>query len=214
MTQEKRRTSSEEMQAGDYFGGAKRYYDQMQEVTVVKIYSGDCYVSKSPGEMMVTILGSCVAACIRDPETNIGGMNHFLLPDTNDAVSSTSTRFGAFAMEELINGIIRLGGRKERLEIKLFGGANVIESSARIGEKNCNFVRHYLEKEGLRCRSEDLGGDQPRRIHYYPDSGRVMMRKLNRKEDFKQVANEEQNYQHLLVDKTKAGTLEGDVELF
>ncbi len=206
-----RRTDTEKNQAGDYYDGVKRYYDQVSELTIVKVFSGDCYVTNQPGEMIVTILGSCISACIRDPVTNIGGMNHFLLPGENqgDSGKGNAARFGAFAMEELINGIMKLGGKRERFEVKVFGGANVIESSAMIGTKNVEFVRRYLKDEGLRIASEDMGGDYPRRIHYFPDTGRLMMRKLRRKDDMKIIA-EEKAYQSK-IEKAKPTT---GVELF
>lgn len=178
---------------------------------VVKIFSGDLHVSTEPQEMLVTILGSCVAACIRDPIIKVGGMNHFLLPGNDMVVSelSDAARYGVFAMESLINGILKAGGRKDRLEIKVFGGGNVIKNSQRIGSKNAAFIRQFLKSEGYRIASEDLEGDLPRRIHYYPDTGKVMMRKLHRKEDFR-VVEEETRYQNSIAAKP----VEGDIDLF
>lgn len=208
-----RRSDKESSQVGDYFDhSAHRYFDHIHEITVVKVYSGDCYVNEGPGEMMVTILGSCISACIRDPLISAGGMNHFLLPSASREEDLTCARFGAYAMEKLINDLMKKGAKKERLELKLFGGGNVIESGARIGEKNVAFIREYVRNEGLRVVKEDLGGTAPRRIHYYPDSGRVMMRKLSRKEDFENVRKEETVYQKKL-DKQTAKQDE-DIELF
>jgi chemotaxis protein CheD len=179
---------------------------------VVKLYSGDCYVSRKPMEMLVTILGSCVAACIRDPLAGVGGMNHFLLPETSNSIdpnSSDAARYGAYAMEQLINQIMKAGGARNRLEVKVFGGGNVTSSTAMIGDKNVAFVRRFLKDEGLKIASEDLGGNLPRRIHYYPDTGRVMMRKLQRKEDMV-IVERERNYASSL----KKQTLEGEIDLF
>lgn len=212
MIDKRRATDTEKIQAGDYYDGNKRYYDQMAEVTVIKVFSGEWQTSDKPNEMMVTILGSCVSACIRDPVIGVGGMNHFLLPSTS-LEDGLNARYGSFAMEELINAILKLGGRKDRLEVKVFGGGNVIKSSALIGDKNVMFVRKYLADEGIKIASEDLGGTQPRRLHYYPHSGKVMMRRLNRKEDFENVAKEEVGYQKNLV-KTGDKGIGGDVELF
>jgi len=177
----------------------------------VKIFSGDWYVSTVPGEMLATILGSCVSACIRDPIARVGGMNHFLLPGDENMVTKTgdAARYGVFAMENLINGILKVGGHKKRLEIKVFGGGNVINNSARIGSKNAAFIREFLEKEGLHIHSEDLEGDLPRRIHYFPETGKVMMRKLHRKDDMR-VVEEEKIYQR----KITALPVEGDIDLF
>lgn len=182
-----------------------------QGYDVVKIFSGDWHVSTQPNEMLVTILGSCVSACIRDPIAKVGGMNHFLLPGNDIVVNelSDAARYGVYAMEALINGILKAGGRKDRLEVKVFGGGNVIQNSQRIGSKNAAFIRHFLKSEGYRIVSEDLEGDLPRRIHYFPDTGRVMMRKLRRKEDMR-VVEEETRYSNSIVAKP----VEGDIDLF
>lgn len=195
----------------EYFHGSKRFYDPKEKVTVIKIFSGDWYVSTSKDEMVSTILGSCVSACIRDPHIGVGGMNHFLLPGdkTMDNKHSDAARYGMFAMERLINGIMKAGGNKERLEVKVFGGGNVTRNSARIGSRNAEFIRDFLRKEGLRKVSEDLEGEHPRRVHYYPSTGKVMMRLLLRKDDLV-VAQEEYFYERGIMNKPIAG----DIELF
>ncbi len=112
-------------------------------------------------------------------------------------------------MESLINGILKAGGQKSRFEVKVFGGGNVINNSARIGSKNAKFIREFLQKEGFRITSEDLEGDHPRRLHYYPDTGKVMMRLLKRKEDMV-VVEEEAKYKNRIITKP----IESDIELF
>lgn len=183
---------------------------------VTTLYSGDYYVTNKPNEMIVTILGSCVAACLYDPIAKVGGMNHFLLPDTGwnsggnvlDGMGE-STRYGAFAMEQLINGILKLGGLKNRLEVKVFGGANVTDNSSMIGSKNVVFVRDFLKREGLRITSSDLGGDYPRRVRFYPDTGKAMLLKLTRRADLA-VVDEEKKFANVL----KLKPIEGYIELF
>lgn len=180
-------------QESDYNDGDKKYFDHGSEQTVVKIYSGDCYVAKKKGEMLMTILGSCVSACIRDPVTGIGGMNHFLLPKVNhESLLDTmgTTRYGAFAMEKLINEILKLGGRKERLEVKLFGGGNINNNSKMIGDENVKFIKEYVKNENLNVVAEHLGGNTPRRVHFFPDSGKVMIRVLQGLEDMAIVEKE------------------------
>lgn len=190
---------------------SKRFFYQQENIEVIKLFSGDFYVTSRPGEMLVTILGSCIAACIRDPFINVGGMNHFLLPgDENiDLRHSESARYGVFAMESLINAILTRGGRKERLEVKVFGGGNVTNNSTQIGSKNAQFIRNYLRNEGLRIESEDLEGNLARRIHYYPTTGRVMLRLLKRKEDLV-IVDEEIKYCKSIKNINK----EGEIELF
>lgn len=196
----------------DYYAGAKRSICPQTGLINVKLFSGDCYITDQRDEMLVTILGSCVAACIRDTELNIGGMNHFLLPGGDEEASGLmdgSTRYGAYAMEQLINGILKLGGKRERLEIKVFGGGNVINNNTRIGSRNASFVRQFLTKEGLFAHVEDLEGSLPRRIHYYPSTGKVMMRLLQRAED-RRIIEEETRFASTLNTKP----LEGNIELF
>jgi chemotaxis protein CheD len=194
----------------NYFDGNKRFFDRDANIPVIKIISGECYVSQE-NEMIATILGSCISACIRDPLIKVGGMNHFLLPgdDVTDAHLSESGRYGVFAMENLINGILKLGGRKDRLEVKVFGGGNVIQSSARIGSKNAKFVREFLNREKLMILSEDLEGEFPRRVHYYPYTGKVMMR-LVRPNDTGIVIDAEERYRKQIMSRP----VEGDAELF
>lgn len=205
-----RRTDVEKTQVGDYYDGVDRYFDHNSEKVVVKLMSGDCYATADRNEMIVTILGSCIAACVRDPITNVGGMNHFLLPgDFESSALNESARYGTFAMEKLINQILNLGGKKDRLEIKIFGGANVIENSSMIGQKNVNFIKNFLKADGFTIASEHVGGTAPRRIHYYPDSGKVMMRLLKRKEDMKVVQKEE-----VFRSSLRKNPLEGEIELF
>ncbi|MDA0781031.1 MAG: hypothetical protein PQ612_01125 [Rickettsiales bacterium] len=160
---------------------------------VVKVFSGDCYVTDKRNQVMVTVLGSCISACIRDPFVKVGGMNHFLLPDGTNAADAP-LRYGAYSMEKLINDILKLGGKKERLEVKIFGGGNVIESSAMIGDKNVKFIKEYLLNEGIKINGQDLGGNSPRRIHYFPDTGRVMMKKIRGDREVAQVKQEEKRY--------------------
>ncbi len=201
----------EEPPISEYFLGNKRFYDVKEKVTVIKIFAGDLYVSTKPDEMVSTILGSCVSACIRDPHAGVGGMNHFLLPgnEFSDTTDMNSARYGVFAMECLINGILKAGGRKERLEIKVFGGGNVINNSARIGSKNAAFIRNFLDKEGFRDVSQDLEGELPRRVHYYPSTGKVMVRLLQRREDLV-VIEEEADYERRISSKA----VESNIELF
>ncbi|MBL4791163.1 MAG: chemoreceptor glutamine deamidase CheD [Kordiimonadaceae bacterium] len=190
----------------------RRYFDSKYRHMIVKLLPGEHYVTGEPSEMIVTVLGSCVAACIRDPETGIGGMNHFMLPEGEPGdwkVSNAVMRYGNHAMEILINEILRLGCPRNRLEIKVFGGGNVIGNSADIGHRNADFVEEYLLNEGLLVTSKDLRGNSARRIHYCPATGKVDRLLMRRGADT-QVFNKEKSYRKGLS-KPKDG---GDVELF
>ncbi len=197
--------------AGDNIAAARhRFYDTANSQWLVKIFPGEFYVTPKSDEVLVTVLGSCVSACIRDPRTGIGGMNHFMLPQGDGGSwDGQSTRYGNFAMEKLINELIKNGCPRERMEIKVFGGGNVIDSSSAIGSKNAEFVMNFLNSEGLKCAAQDLGGLHPRRIQYQPSTGKVVRRLLQVNESVL-IAREEKNYASRLTSKPTAG----DIELF
>jgi chemotaxis protein CheD len=167
------------------FEHINRYWDPLHKGFAAKILPGEYYVTCRE-EMIVTVLGSCVAACIRDAKLGIGGMNHFMLP-VQQAPSGGSwdpdivghcTRYGSYAMERLINDILRNGGRRQHLEIKIFGGGRILTHMTDIGRKNIDFVRRYLEAEGLRLVASDVGGAYARKVYYRPATGRAYVKKL------------------------------------
>jgi chemotaxis protein CheD len=188
----------------------RRFFDAASAAWMVKVLPGEFFVTKRPDEVLVTVLGSCVAACIRDPIASVGGMNHFMLPhhkSGNWGDELQSTRFGNFAMEKLINELIKAGGSRERLEIKVFGGGNVTDTSNAVGTDNSEFVLRYLDAEHLRCAAQDLGGTLPRRIEYYPMTGRVVRRLLGL-HDKVTVDREESDYQRRLRKQEPAGEIQ------
>ena len=192
--------------------GRRRYFDTRYQATVVKVLPGEHYVTRDPGEMLVTVLGSCVTACMRDPLTGRGGMNHFMAPESSTGTwsgISAEERYGNFAMEKLINAILGTSGRRDRLEVKLFGGANVIRSSFRVGSENIDFVRDYVRREGLNVVGDDLGGELPRRIHYYPITGKAYRLFLRRSADANIFKHEMQVTSALRRDASG-----GEIELF
>ena len=187
----------------------RRFFDTAHSAWMVKVFPGEFCVTKEPDEILVTVLGSCVSACIRDPATGIGGMNHFMLAKGRSGGwgnDPQSARFGNFAMEKLINELLKAGCSRERMEIKVFGGGNVIDASTAVGSDNAEFVLRYLEAEGLRCSAEDLGGSHPRRIHYYPSTGRVVRRLLGTGETYA-ISREEREYADRLRQRQPAGEI-------
>lgn len=165
------------------FESIKHTWDGVHRMYAARILPGEYYVS-CDREIIVTTLGSCVSACIRDRKTGIGGMNHFMLPDDNGSIkrdgacTTTAARYGCFAMKHLIDTILVNGGSKENLEIKLFGGSSSMRSMTDVGIRNISFVRHYLGNDNLHIQSEDLGGSHPRKLMYFPFSGRALVRKM------------------------------------
>ena len=191
---------------------SRRFYDAASGAWMVKVFPGEFYVTSRADEVLVTVLGSCVAACIRDPYKGIGGMNHFMLAQSNSGGwggIAQSTRFGNFAMEKLINELLKAGCSRSSLEIKVFGGGNVTDTRNEIGTDNADFVLRYLDAEGLRCAAQDLGGQWPRRIHYSPATGKVVRRLLGGSEVYA-VAREETEY----ASRVTARPVAGEIELF
>jgi chemotaxis protein CheD len=195
--------------------GGRRFYDSASSSWLLKVYPGEFYVTSKPDETLVTVLGSCVSACIRDPKTGFGGMNHFMLAEDQDGkwgAETASTRYGNYAMEKLINELIKAGCPRERMEIKVFGGGNVIDSRQAVGTKNSEFVLRYLADEGLKCTAQDLGGDFPRRIQYSPVTGKVV-RKLLGRTDANPIAHDEREYLKNLNAQPTHGRA-GEITLF
>ncbi|MDV7338695.1 chemoreceptor glutamine deamidase CheD [Terasakiella sp. A23] len=191
---------------------SRKYWDPTFKHFAVKVGPGDHYVTKKEDEMLVTTLGSCISACVRDTALGIGGMNHFMLPSSdtgNWSGVSASMRYGNYAMEVLINDILRMGGARNRLEIKVFGGANMFESSMLVGTKNIEFVETYLRIEHMAVSAQHLGGEQGRRIIFFPQTGKVKMKLLDQQDNAAVIA-EEQTFKSE-IEKTE---IEGSIELF
>jgi len=141
------------------------------------VVQGDFRVAEHPDAVLTTVLGSCVAACMRDPALGVGGMNHFLLPgahdSSRDAAGGDAQRFGAYAMELLVNALLQRGAQRGRLEVKLFGGARMLKGLTDVGAANAAFAEGYLRDEGLTHAGGSLRGDQARRVQYWPATGRA-----------------------------------------
>jgi chemotaxis protein CheD len=198
------------------FEGIQRFWDPANSHWTAKVRPGEYYVTRS-NEVIATVLGSCIAACIRDPEAVVGGMNHFMLPEDGgrsaanrwlDPAAGLATRYGSYAMESLINSLLKLGASRARLEIKLFGAGRILAPLTDIGERNIEFVHDYLKTEGLRAVAEDLGDIYPRRVAYFPTTGKVRVRRL-RPLDATAIAESERRY------LSDIGASDGgDIELF
>lgn len=198
------------------FSGIKRYWDTQNQIVAAKILPGEYYVTKQD-ELITTVLGSCISACIRDTKLGIGGMNHFMLPETTEnrlnagqeQVIGNATRYGNYAMEHLINSILSNGGMRQNLEVKLFGGGKIIKTLGDTGQRNINFVLQYVDMEKLVVISTDLGDIYPRKVNYYPMSGRVMMKKIRDLHN-DTIVNREKEYRSSIKDIE----VESEVELF
>ncbi|MGQ9685989.1 MAG: chemoreceptor glutamine deamidase CheD [Thiobacillaceae bacterium] len=188
------------------------YHDRTFDMEAAKLLPGEYYATGRE-MLLVTVLGSCVAACIHDPKTGIGGMNHFMLPEGGDPhdLMSASARYGSYAMEVLVNQLVKLGANRSRLEAKVFGGAAVLRgfTTVNVGEANSDFVLDYLAQERIRVVSQDLRGIHPRKVYFFPATGRVLVKKLRNVHNDTIVAREREYNRRL-----SRTPIAGEVELF
>lgn len=196
------------------FEKINRYWDRAHQMPAAKILPGEYYVT-THNEIITTVLGSCVSACIWDTVFGVGGMNHFMLPLSDNGswggsdLISTATRYGNYAMEHMINDILKFGGHRRNIAIKIFGGGQIISEMSNIGKKNVDFVRGYIISEGLKLVGEDIGDIYPRKIVFYPASGRVLLKKLKHLHN-DTIIKRERAYKHDIEESP----VEGSVELF
>lgn len=197
------------------FTHVRRMRDNRFPHEIASILPGEFFVSIEP-MVVYTVLGSCISACIRDPIAGVGGMNHFMLPapkehQSGDAWGGESTRYGSFAMEQLINGILKRGGLRQRLEVKLFGAGKIYEGNIDVGARNTEWVLNYLKTEGFSIASSNLGDVFPRKVYYFTDSGRVLMKKIERIKNRTIYDRETEYQQHLRQEQEEQ---QSDVTLF
>ncbi len=189
------------------------YFDREHNIEAAKILPGEYYAT-GRNMVLVTVLGSCVCACIRDRVSGIGGMNHFMLPesgqDRNNPLGE-SARYGAYAMEILINQLLKMGAKRGNLEAKVFGGASVLRGFTvnNVGERNAEFVLQFLNTEKIAVAAQDLLDVYPRKVYYFPNTGLVRVKSLRNVHN-DTIINREAEYKKRL----QYSKLEGDVELF
>jgi len=197
------------------FEHLNRYFDKNHDMEAVKLLPGEYYVS-ARSEVIVTVLGSCVSACVRDKVFGIGGMNHFMLPlnhadrpQWGSSEISAMTRYGNFAMEHLIHDILSNGGSKKNLEVKVFGGGRIMRGSTDVGRNNIQFIQNFLKDENLTIDGHDWGGSTPRKVYYFPKTGRVLMKRLTPLHN-NTIEEREKTYMQSIEKQDIAG----DIDLF
>lgn len=200
------------------FTHVNHYWDKKREQVIAKILPGEFYMTRD-NVAIATTLGSCISACIWDNHAGIGGMNHFMLPLTDKeahevdwgqrGMASDATRYGNFAMEHLINMILKNGGRKVNLRAKVFGGGKVLKQMSNVGDKNIRFVLQYLKDEGIPVESSDLGSFYPRKVLFEPCSGRAFVKTIDNLHN-DTIVRRERDYRS----RIDQSPVEGDVELF
>ena len=186
--------------------------------TMVIIYPGEFYVS--PNDVIATVLGSCISVCIKDTKTGIGGMNHFMLPGdvrSEDIFLSASAKYGMFAMEQLINDLLKRGGSQKHFQAKVFGGGHVLnfrKTDGNVPESNIDFVRAFLKMEQIEIVNEDVGGYSGRKILFFPDTGKVLLKRLKSTVDSKIIEAEQAYKTKLFQEKEKLQVEGGELTLF
>ncbi len=189
------------------------YFDNEHDIEAAKIMPGEYYVT-ARNMLLVTVLGSCVCACIRDTVSGIGGMNHFMLPDSGRDQSNPlgdSARYGTYAMEILINQLLKTGAKRGNLEAKVFGGGAVLRgfTVSNAGERNAKFLLKFLKAEKIHLAAQDMLDIYPRKVYFFPGTGRVRVKKLKQVHN-DTIINRENEYSARL----RYSDLGGDVELF
>lgn len=201
-------------QALPAFKHIARQWDAKLGMCAARILPGEFYVTRGE-EVITTVLGSCVSACIRDPDTGVGGMNHFMLPGDNGArhdqwsgLGCLETRYGVAAMENLINEVLKQGSRKSRLQLKLFGGGKVMAMEANnVGQRNIDFVTNFVSAEGMTVASKDLGGPWPRKVKFFPRTGKVMVKRMEPLQ-CQSVLEQEKQYESTLGSREAPGEID------
>lgn len=206
------------MQCLPEFTQINHYWDKQRDMVIAKILPGEFYMT-TENVAIATTLGSCISACIWDEQSHIGGMNHFMLPITDKEAhevnwgqrdkTADATRYGNFAMEHLINIILRSGGRRANLRAKLFGGAKVLNQMSNVGQKNIDFALAYLKQENITIESCDIGDIFPRKVIFEPCSGRAFVKRLNNLNNDTIIKRETDYSSHIYQKEVS-----GDVELF
>ncbi|MEW6991738.1 chemoreceptor glutamine deamidase CheD [Colwelliaceae bacterium 6441] len=200
------------------FSHINHYWDRQRELVVAKILPGEFYMTRG-NVAIATTLGSCVSACLWDHKTGVGGMNHFMLPLTNKeahevdwgkrGMASDATRYGNFAMEHLINLILKNGGRRVNLRAKVFGGGKVLKQMSDVGQKNIDFVLQYLKDENIFLEGSDLGSYYPRKVFFEPMTGRAFVKRLDNLHN-DTIVRRESDYRSSIDE----APVDGDIELF
>jgi len=200
------------------FEHINHFWDRQRQQVVAKILPGEFYMTSQP-IYIATTLGSCISACIWDNKAQIGGMNHFMLPLTEKEAheinwglrgkATDATRYGNFAMEHLINAILKCGGRRCNLQAKIFGGGKVLKKMSDVGERNTEFVKRYLVTEDIPIVGEDVGSVFPRKVLFEPTTGRAFIKKLDNLHN-DTIVRRETDYRNRIDNDD----VDGDIELF
>jgi len=182
------------------------FHDQHFKYNAAKVLPGEYFVANEDLVIMA-VLGSCIAACIWDSRLRIGGMNHFMLPGGG---ADSSGRYGSYAMELLINELVKQGSTREYMQAKVFGGGAVLAgfTTMNVGERNAKFVLDYLSTERIPVVSKDVLDIYPRKVVFFPVSGKAMVKRLAHAHPDTLEAQERQGVATRVVQSTGGGSID------
>ncbi len=183
------------------------FFDHHFQSDAVKVLPGEYFVANDEIVIM-TVLGSCIAACLWDSRAGVGGMNHFMLPEGDS--TEMSGRYGSYAMELLINEMLKLGARRESMQAKVFGGGQVMAgfTSMNVGERNTRFVLDYLHTERITVVSKDVMDIYPRKVVFFPTTGKAMVKKLAHSHPESLETTERKGNAAALASRTSGGSVD------
>lgn len=190
---------------------SRRYFDPRFGATIITVAPGEHEITSAKDEIVATVLGSCVSVCMRDTQSGVGGLNHFLLPKNNGNDPNAGERYGDTAMEVLINDLLKRGAKRSNFEAKVFGGARVLSGATMlaIGDGNIAFVNEFLNREGIAVVSKDVGGNRSRRIHYQPATGRAWVQHVQAT-----ARDPDQQQEMAYLNRLKTQPVAGEVEVW
>lgn len=175
-----------------------RHFNSKFQAEVIIIHPGEYYATEED-TIISTILGSCVAVALHDPTLRIGGLNHFMLPgsiDSKRGFNQESAKYGLFAMEILVNELLKRGANKRNLTAKVFGGGHVLHASTagNVPRSNVEFAIEFLQTEGIPIKASDVGGTQARKLFFYPTTAKVLLKRIVSSTAVHEVEEEETEY--------------------
>ncbi len=193
----------------------KKYFNRGFNKYTYELFAGDYYATKERNIVLTTLLGSCISVCMRCKTTGIVGMNHFMLPSTvriEDIVFSEDARYGINAMERMINDIMKLGGKRDSLEAKMFGGGRVMDGAMNnVAQSNIEFAQSYLQMEEIPLLSKDVGGKTGRKIFFFPDQFSVYLKRVHYNQKLENAVSREKRFLHWMREQQRK---EAELTLF
>lgn len=192
----------------------RKSFNQKYNRHMYELFASDCYATIEKQIVLTTLLGSCIAVCMKDPKAGVAGMNHFMLPrkvNVRDVGFNNDTRYGVNAMEVMINEMMKKGALRKRMQAKVFGGGRVMDSALNnVAQSNVDFALAYLKTEGIPVLARDVGNQEGRKLFFFPDTFDVYVKRIHYNNLTKAVQTEKQLMEKINKQREK----DSDLELF